>query len=219
MPTQRLKLRAGALLLLASTAITVLSGCFGGITREDAEGTVPYGSVEQVAQRTTGAGSGSSIEGLGLLPLTEWSKPSTPLVEMPRVGTWWIIPQWSKDGLYQRDGVWLHLFLDKTPRWGLDLAMREGHQSLVSLTDLSTGPNGSLTFATSAVPDTLSKGIESFGRTYRLPYTNAPIGPSTPRGGGTNAAPPAQQRPSPPANAPTRSLPEATSTQPSPRTP
>jgi hypothetical protein len=184
--------------------VTVVLGGCSSPTRDDVPGTVPYGSVEQVAQRTSGQGEINTIDRLGVLPLAEWPKPKIPEDEAIRKSSWWLAEQVSRDGLAKRDGVWLHIFVDEKPRWR---GVMEDYQSIADITDLAQGPGG-LTFATSAVPDQLTQGIQRFGRTYRLPYTKPMIVPSTSSGPTTvpassRSAPPIQTPP-PTSTAPSR---------------
>jgi hypothetical protein len=160
---------------------------------------VPYGSIEQVAARTSGGDNG--IGQIAVVPLTEWARPTVPVVEPSEVGSMWMFPMTSRDGLARRDGFWIHIII-KQFRWGEERAMDE-RAPLADIMNLgATGPDGQLGFATAAVPTQLTNGIREIGRSYRLPMTTSP------------AANPTIQQPSPASGR--RSTPAAPTSVPAP---
>jgi hypothetical protein len=124
-------------LIILVTAV-MLTGCSGRATREDVDGNVESGNVEQVTKRSMGQGPNTDvapITTMGVIPLKSFTPPSRPVIEGPTTAMTWFYPRKSKNGKSMRDGYWVYSVIVPF-EWSMDKAINRDRIPLDTITNV-----------------------------------------------------------------------------------
>ena len=127
------------LLISAAPVLAIFAGCS---SPAPVRGDLQSGSVASVdAQSASGGNAGSLLQQTGVVPVTGNVRPEIPIIEPPKMITFWVYPRKSLNGLAWRQGVFIHAVTEPF-RWGLDATMREERVPLAAMLNMRVDAHG-----------------------------------------------------------------------------
>lgn len=147
--------------ILAGISLS-LGGCSSS-RESDVPGRIEPGSIEDVSNRASG--SGGSIQGLSVIPLTGRAPAQIPVIRAPECITFYVFPRESRDGLAYRHGCYISA-VKKPFSWGEKEIMQNNRLQLSSLSNMRIDQNGQLVIdGTSAIVPTAEtvQGLRTMG--------------------------------------------------------